>query len=79
MPRRTRQSWTPEQIDLLRSLVARGASVARASVALKRRCLAVQNKAREIGTPFPHAREVRAARLAREAEARQSTPGSPQA
>ena len=38
----------------------------RASVALGRPKLAVQNKARQLGKPFPDVREVKAARLARE-------------
>jgi hypothetical protein len=67
MPRVSRRSWTNEQIELLFTLVQKGVSPARASVALKRPKLAVQNKARELGRPFPDAREVKAARLAREA------------
>jgi hypothetical protein len=67
MPRLTRNSWTSDQIDLLFSLVERGASPARASVALRRPKLAVQNKARQLGKPFQDVREVKAARLAREA------------
>ena len=59
--------WTTEQIELLRSLVQSGASAARASVVLKRPKLAVQNKARQLGQPFPDVRGVKAARLAREA------------
>lgn len=71
MPRITRRSWTPEQIELLRVLLEKGASAARASVVLKRPKLAVQNKARQLGTPFPDIRQVRAARLAREASERE--------
>jgi hypothetical protein len=59
--------WTSEQIELLRRLVESGASAARASVVLKRPKLAVQNKARQLGRPFPDVRNVKAARLAREA------------
>jgi hypothetical protein len=62
----SRRSWTPTQIELLFSLVERGVSPARASVVLKRPKLAVQNKARQLGKPFPDVRDVRAARLARE-------------
>jgi hypothetical protein len=61
------RKWTPEQIELLRALVESGASAARASVVLKRPKLAVQNKARQLGRPFPDVRNVKAARLAREA------------
>jgi hypothetical protein len=59
--------WTDEQIKLLCSLLDQGASAARASVVLKRPTLAVQNKARQLGRPFPDLRKVRAAGLARQA------------
>jgi hypothetical protein len=62
----SRRSWTSVQIDLLCDLVQKGVSPARASVVLKRPKLAVQNKARQVGQPFPDVRDVRAARLARE-------------
>ena len=68
MPRITSQSWTDDNIKLLFALVEKGASATRASVALKRPKLAVQNKARQLGKPFPDVRVVKAARLAREAE-----------
>jgi hypothetical protein len=67
MNRVTCRKWTNEQIELLRALVESGASAARASVVLKRPKLAVQNKARQLGRPFPDVRNVKAARLAREA------------
>jgi hypothetical protein len=44
----------------------------RASVALGRPKLAVQNKARQLGKPFPDVREVKAARLAREISEREA-------
>ena len=69
MTRVTRQSWTPEQINLLLSMIEKGASPVRASVVLKRPRLAVQTKARQLGHPFKDVRDVKAARLAREAEA----------
>jgi hypothetical protein len=72
MPRITRRTWTPDQIELLRLLLDKGVSAARASVVLKRPKLAVQDKARQLGTPFPDVREVRAARLAKEVFARKS-------
>jgi hypothetical protein len=62
--------WTEEQIKLLCTLLDRGASAARASVVLKRPTLAVQNKARQLGRPFPDLRKVRAAALAKEAHAK---------
>jgi hypothetical protein len=69
MTRITRQSWTPEQIALLLSMVEKGASPLRASVVLKRPKLAVQTKARQLGRPFRDVRDVKAARLARESNA----------
>ena len=72
MNRVTCRRWTTEQIELLRALVESGASAARASVVLKRPKLAVQNKARQLGRPFPDVRGVKAARLAREALERES-------
>ena len=59
--------WTTEQIELLCALVDSGASAVRASVVLKRPKMAVQNKARQLGRPFPDVRNVKATRLAREA------------
>ena len=67
MTRVTRRSWTQDHIDLLFALIDKGVSPMRASVALGRPKLAVQNKARQLGKPFPDVREVRAARLEREA------------
>jgi hypothetical protein len=49
MVRLSRLSWTPEQIELLLTLVQKGVSAARASVVLKRRQVAVKNKARQLG------------------------------
>lgn len=72
MNRITCRKWTTDQIELLRTLVESGASAARASVVLKRPKLAVQNKARQLGRPFPDVRGVKAARLAREAFERAS-------
>ena len=72
MPRVTSRSWTIDQIALLRALVERGVSPARASVVLKRPRLAVQSKARAIGKPFADLRAVRMARLAKEADERRT-------
>jgi hypothetical protein len=72
--------WTDEHIQTLYALLDRGASAARASVVLKRPTLAVQNKARQLGRPFPDLRKVRAADLAREASERNTasqTSGAP--
>jgi hypothetical protein len=67
MTRVTRRSWTQDQVNLLFALIEKGVSPMRASVALRRPKLAVQNKARQLGKPFPDVREVKAARRAREA------------
>jgi hypothetical protein len=48
-------------------MIEKGASAVRASVVLRRPKLAVQNKARQLGRPFTDVREVKAARLAKEA------------
>jgi hypothetical protein len=64
--------WTDEQKRLLCALLDQGASAARASVVLKRPTLAVQNKARQLGRPFPDLRKVRAAALARETREQKS-------
>jgi hypothetical protein len=64
--RRTRLSWTSEQIQVLLWLIGKGASAVRASVILKRPKLAVKNKARQLGSPFPDVRVVKKARLIRE-------------
>ena len=72
MTRVTRRSWTQDHIDLLFALIDKGVSPMRASVALRRPKLAVQNKARQLGKPFPDVREVKAARLEREAREREA-------
>ena len=71
MPRITCRSWTAEQITLLRALADGGVSPARASVVLKRSRLAVQSKARELGTPFGDFRQVQA-RLVRKTSERKA-------
>jgi hypothetical protein len=62
VPRLTSRSWTQQQIDLLLGLVEKGISPMRASVVLRRPKLAVQNKARQLGKPFPRVRKAKAAR-----------------
>jgi hypothetical protein len=44
--------WTSEEDELIRSLVAKGASAFRASAALKRSKQAVATRARTLGCPF---------------------------
>ena len=69
MSRVTNRSWTPEQVERLQRFVKEGVSPSRASVVLKRTRQSVQNKARDIGSPFPRQQTLRAQRRAREAEA----------
>jgi hypothetical protein len=52
MTRVTRRSWTPEQVELLNTLLDRRVSALRASVVLKRPKLAVKSKARQLGGHF---------------------------
>jgi hypothetical protein len=73
MNRLTGRVWTREQIELLHALINKRVSPARASVVLKRPKQAVQNKARELGNPFPDVRVVKAERLAREFGERRAT------
>ena len=51
--------WSPEDIEKLKALIANGASATRAAAALKRKIVAVQVKARALGTPFPTVRTER--------------------
>ena len=63
-------AWTDDEVAKLKRLRELGASLARASVALKRGKAAVRLKARELGIPFPHLTSIRRERNAREAVAR---------
>ena len=63
-------SWTEEGLARLRQLVQENASAARASAALNRTIIAVQIKAKSLGTPFVPMRKLRATRLAKEAAIR---------
>jgi len=69
MTRAIIRAWTPEQVSRLKVLIASNATAVRAAAALNRSIISVQAKAREIGTPFPHKRKLKADRLAREAAA----------
>ncbi len=57
--RQGKRGWTEEELEKLKALVKAGASPYRASVALGRSRAHVRIKAREIGYPFPHLREVK--------------------
>ena len=64
------KEWAEDEIAKLRRLRELGASVSRASVALKRGKAAVRLKAKELGIPFPYLHDVRRQRQAKEAAVR---------
>jgi GcrA cell cycle regulator len=51
--------WTPEQDEMLKQLVAKGATAVRAAAALKRTTSAVRVRARKLGLSLPGVRETR--------------------
>ncbi len=51
--------WTAEDVARLQKLADEGATLLRASAALRRPSSAVQKKARELGKSFPGVRKVR--------------------
>jgi GcrA cell cycle regulator len=51
--------WTEEDAERLKALIQSGASAVRASAALKRPLTTVKLKARKMGMPFPHDRELK--------------------
>lgn len=51
--------WNADAVERLKQLHAAGASLVRASVALKGSMVVVRNKARELGIPFPTQRTRR--------------------
>lgn len=61
--------WDDAQFEILKDLIARQISLARAAVILKRPQSSVQIQARRLGTPFPGVRETRARLKARIEEA----------
>jgi hypothetical protein len=54
-----KKEWTDSDCERLKSLVASGASLTRASVVLGRRVASIRNKARDLGCPFPHFHEMK--------------------
>lgn len=52
--------WTTEDIAKLEKLADEGATLMRASAALRRPSSTAQKKARELGKPLPGVRKVRA-------------------
>ena len=53
------QRWTPEEDERLKAMVLKGLSLIKAAAALKRKQLVVRDRARLLGTPFPHLSEER--------------------
>jgi hypothetical protein len=51
--RRLIEPWTAEDEERLRALVAQGASIVRASAAIRRRKVVVRERAKKLGCPFP--------------------------
>ena len=64
------KQWSEEDVQKLIRLRQQGASITRASLALKWHKAAIRAKARELGIPFPHLHEERRQRLMKEAAAR---------
>ena len=69
--------WTDEEISRLKKLQASGATVARASIALKRSKSYVREKARELGIPFATLRERKKRQASRETAERVAAGLSP--
>jgi hypothetical protein len=61
--------WDDAQLEILKDLIARKISLARAAVILKRPQSSVQIQARRLGTPFPGVRETKALLKAKIGEA----------
>jgi hypothetical protein len=64
-----RNRWDDEQIEVLRQLIARQISLARAAVIMKRPQSSVQIQARKLGMPFPGIRACKARMKAKIEEA----------
>ena len=70
--------WTDEECERLKQLVNTGASVARASVVLRRNMKSVQHQARKLGRPFPTSHVARRERQAKlDAAAKGTGPSNP--
>jgi hypothetical protein len=57
--RRLIEPWTAEDEERLKELVVQGASIIRASAALRRGRVAVRERAKKLGCPFPPLRIAR--------------------
>jgi GcrA cell cycle regulator len=54
-----RNSWTDEENERLKTMVAGGATAVRAAAAFRRTIVSVRTQARKIGSPFPPIRALR--------------------
>ena len=54
-----KRTWTAEDNERLKELVAKGVSVIKAAAALKRTTVSVRTQARKLGTPFPLMKDYR--------------------
>ena len=54
-----KRTWTAEDNERLKELVAKGVSVIKAAAALKRTTVSVRTQARKLGTPFPPMKDYR--------------------
>ena len=54
-----KRTWTAEDNERLKALVAKGVSVIKAAAALKRTTVSVRTQARKLGTPFPPMKDYR--------------------
>jgi hypothetical protein len=59
MRRRLSEPWTMRDEERLRALVAQGASLLRAALALRRSKEYIRDRANKMGCPFPHLKVVR--------------------
>ena len=59
MPISRRTSWTPEENERLKAMVASGVPLLKAAGAFNCKMAAIRTKARQLGTPFPTIRKVR--------------------
>jgi len=56
MPISRRTSWTPEENERLKAMVASGVPLLKAAGAFNCKMAAIRTKARQLGTPFPSIR-----------------------
>lgn len=62
----TNRTWTAEDLERLKQLVASGVSAARAAVIFRRSIVSVKAQAKRLGFPFPDERMLKRERKARD-------------